>query len=133
MMSEAKEKFRALWNARPDPEFLADPRRGSPHSRGAAVTGLVKTRTLRVVTPEGGHELAATPKTDAAAMPDLNVREWAMLAPIAAAVLWMGVYPVLWPGSLLTIHRCLPREVFSVSWTSRKVTAKSSPSLRRMR
>jgi len=30
---------------------------------------------------------------DAAAMPDLNVREWAMLAPVAAAVLWMGVYP----------------------------------------
>jgi D-alanyl-D-alanine dipeptidase len=26
-----------LWNARPDPGFLADPRRGSPHSRGAAV------------------------------------------------------------------------------------------------
>jgi zinc D-Ala-D-Ala dipeptidase len=26
-----------LWNARPDPVFLADPRRGSPHSRGAAV------------------------------------------------------------------------------------------------
>ena len=30
---------------------------------------------------------------DAARMPDLNLREWAMLAPIAAAVLWMGVYP----------------------------------------
>ena len=27
----------ALWKARPDPEFLADPRRGSPHSRGVAV------------------------------------------------------------------------------------------------
>lgn len=26
-----------LWQARPDPEFLADPRRGSPHSRGVAV------------------------------------------------------------------------------------------------
>ena len=26
-----------LWEARPDPEFLADPRRGSPHSRGIAV------------------------------------------------------------------------------------------------
>jgi NADH-quinone oxidoreductase subunit M len=26
-------------------------------------------------------------------MPDLSVREWALLAPIAAAVLWMGVYP----------------------------------------
>ena len=30
---------------------------------------------------------------DAAAMLDLDKREWAMLAPIAAAVLWMGVYP----------------------------------------
>lgn len=26
-------------------------------------------------------------------MPDLNAREIAILAPIAAAVLWMGVYP----------------------------------------
>src|SRR5579859_6891855 len=26
-----------LWNACPDPEFIADPRRGSPHSRGVAV------------------------------------------------------------------------------------------------
>ena len=26
-----------LWNHTPDPEFLADPRRGSPHSKGAAV------------------------------------------------------------------------------------------------
>ncbi|MGO8914756.1 MAG: D-alanyl-D-alanine dipeptidase [Stellaceae bacterium] len=26
-----------LWNACPDPEFLADPRRGSPHSRGVAI------------------------------------------------------------------------------------------------
>ncbi len=30
---------------------------------------------------------------DAAAMSDLNLREWLMLGPIAAAVLWMGVYP----------------------------------------
>ena len=30
---------------------------------------------------------------DAAAMPDLNKREWLLLAPIAAAVIWMGVYP----------------------------------------
>jgi D-alanyl-D-alanine dipeptidase len=34
-----------LWEARPDPEFLADPRRGSPHSRGAAVDlGLLDDR-----------------------------------------------------------------------------------------
>lgn len=32
--SEAQWK---LWNHTPDPEFLSDPRRGSPHSRGAAI------------------------------------------------------------------------------------------------
>jgi NADH-quinone oxidoreductase subunit M len=26
-------------------------------------------------------------------MPDLNKREWWLMAPIAAVVLWMGVYP----------------------------------------
>jgi NADH-quinone oxidoreductase subunit M len=26
-------------------------------------------------------------------MPDLSMREWWLLAPIAAVVLWMGVYP----------------------------------------
>jgi NADH-quinone oxidoreductase subunit M len=30
---------------------------------------------------------------DAAAMPDLTTREWAILVPIALSVLWMGVYP----------------------------------------
>jgi NADH-quinone oxidoreductase subunit M len=30
---------------------------------------------------------------DAAAMPDLNAREWLALAPIAMATIWMGVYP----------------------------------------
>ena len=31
--------------------------------------------------------------SEAAAMPDLTAREWSLLAPIAAGVLWMGVYP----------------------------------------
>ncbi|MEO7564911.1 MAG: NADH-quinone oxidoreductase subunit M [Sphingomicrobium sp.] len=30
---------------------------------------------------------------EASAMPDLSIREWSLLAPIAAVVLWMGVYP----------------------------------------
>ena len=30
---------------------------------------------------------------DAAAMPDLSVREWWLLGPIALAVFWMGIYP----------------------------------------
>ena len=33
------------------------------------------------------------PNADAAAMADLLPREWLMLAPIAAVVLWMGIYP----------------------------------------
>ena len=38
-----------LWRTRPDPNFLADPRRGSPHSRGVAVD-------LSLL-DEDGHEL----------------------------------------------------------------------------
>jgi NADH-quinone oxidoreductase subunit M len=35
-----------------------------------------------------------TPRNaDAAAMPDLSAREWWLLAPIALAVFWMGIYP----------------------------------------
>jgi NADH-quinone oxidoreductase subunit M len=30
---------------------------------------------------------------DAAAMKDIDAREWAMMVPLAALVLWMGVYP----------------------------------------
>jgi NADH-quinone oxidoreductase subunit M len=30
---------------------------------------------------------------DAAAMPDLTAKEWFLLAPIAAVVMWMGIYP----------------------------------------
>ncbi|MEO5586649.1 MAG: NADH-quinone oxidoreductase subunit M [Novosphingobium sp.] len=35
----------------------------------------------------------AQKNADAAAMPDLDLREWLMMAPLAAAVLWMGIYP----------------------------------------
>ena len=33
-----------LWQVRPDPDFLADPRRGSPHSRGAAIDATLLDR-----------------------------------------------------------------------------------------
>ena len=39
---------------------------------------------------------------DAAAMPDLSAREWWLLAPIAAAVFWMGIYPESFPGRSAT-------------------------------
>jgi NADH-quinone oxidoreductase subunit M len=37
------------------------------------------------------YGVARTP--EAAAMTDLDMREWWLLAPLAAVVLWMGVYP----------------------------------------
>jgi NADH-quinone oxidoreductase subunit M len=57
---------------------------------------------------------ARTP--EAAALPDLNKREWLILAPIAAAVLWMGVYPESFMAPmrkdvdllLARIHRAAP-------------------------
>src|SRR4029079_8184489 len=38
-----------LWNFNPDPEFLADPRRGSPHSRGVAVDLTLLNRAGRAL------------------------------------------------------------------------------------
>ena len=43
-----------LWNACPDPNFLADPRRGSPHSRGAAID-------LTLIDPSGAELEMGTP------------------------------------------------------------------------
>ncbi len=37
---------------------------------------------------------------DAAAMPDLNLREWWLLGPIAVAVFWMGLYPESFLGPM---------------------------------
>jgi len=39
-----------LWRHTPDPEFLADPRRGSPHSRGVALD-------LTLIDTQTGHDL----------------------------------------------------------------------------
>ncbi|MCC7168449.1 MAG: D-alanyl-D-alanine dipeptidase [Rhodospirillales bacterium] len=47
-----------LWNHTPDPDFLADPRRGSAHSRGAAVD-------LTLIDAAGGEELDMGTEFDA--------------------------------------------------------------------
>ncbi|MCZ6721292.1 MAG: D-alanyl-D-alanine dipeptidase [Alphaproteobacteria bacterium] len=44
----------ALWNHTPDPDYLADPRRGSPHSRGVAVD-------LTLIRPDGTALEMGTP------------------------------------------------------------------------
>jgi zinc D-Ala-D-Ala dipeptidase len=43
-----------LWQACPDPDFLADPRQGSPHSRGAAVD-------VTLLAPDGAEFDMGTP------------------------------------------------------------------------
>jgi NADH-quinone oxidoreductase subunit M len=48
---------------------------------------------------------------DAAAMPDLDAREWLMLGALAAAVMWMGVYP---NSFLAPIHK-------DVAWLDARV------------
>ncbi|MSO92053.1 MAG: D-alanyl-D-alanine dipeptidase [Rhodospirillales bacterium] len=49
-----------MWNHTPDPEFLADPRRGSPHSRGVAVDLTLVDRTGRALDMGTGFD-AFTP------------------------------------------------------------------------
>lgn len=46
-----------LWNHTPDPDFLADPRRGSPHSRGVAVD-------LNLINANGAELEMGTPFDD---------------------------------------------------------------------
>lgn len=51
------EAQRALWAHTPDPDFVADPERGSPHSRGVAVD-------LTLVVPDGAALDMGTPFDD---------------------------------------------------------------------
>ena len=52
----------ALWNHTPDPKYIADPRRGSPHSRGVAVDLTLLDRSgreLEMGTPFDDFSLSA--------------------------------------------------------------------------
>jgi D-alanyl-D-alanine dipeptidase len=51
-----------LWNHTPDPDFLADPRRGSPHSRGVAVDLNLTTADGQLLDMGTGFD-AFTPKS----------------------------------------------------------------------
>jgi NADH-quinone oxidoreductase subunit M len=72
-----------------------------------SLAGIYQTSTLVALVSTTGIILGAAymlylyrrvafggqPNADAAAMKDITVREWSMMVPIAAVVLWMGVYP----------------------------------------
>ncbi|WP_176596027.1 MULTISPECIES: NADH-quinone oxidoreductase subunit M [Sphingobium] len=52
---------------------------------------------------------------DAAAMPDLSMREMWLLAPIAAAVLWMGIYPESFLSPMRSDIRALEARIASAA------------------
>jgi len=52
---------------------------------------------------------------DAAAMPDLSMREVWLLAPIAAAVLWMGIYPESFLAPMRSDIRALEARIASAA------------------
>ena len=101
--SEAQWK---LWEFRPDPEFVADPRRGSPHSRGVAVD-------LTLV-DAGGAELEMgtgfddfTPRAHHAdpTVPALAQRNRALLLGIMTAAGWDFYRNEWWHYQLFNARR----------------------------
>jgi D-alanyl-D-alanine dipeptidase len=56
------EGQRALWNASPDPEFVADPAKGGPHNRGVAVDVTLIDRAGRELDMGTGFD-AQTPSS----------------------------------------------------------------------
>ncbi len=61
-----------LWQARPDPAFLADPRKGSPHSRGVAVDLTLADTSGRDLDMGTGFD-AFTPLSSHAVTSDIGV------------------------------------------------------------
>jgi D-alanyl-D-alanine dipeptidase len=79
----------ALWNHTPNPEFLADPRRGSPHSRGAAIDLTLVDREGREL--EMGTEFdAMTPRSHHGAtdIPELAQQNRFLLLGIMTSAGW---------------------------------------------
>jgi D-alanyl-D-alanine dipeptidase len=77
----------ALWNHLPDPDFIADPRRGSHHSRGAAVDLTLATPDCRKLEMGTGFD-AITPMSyhaDLAVSPEAQRNRLLLLGLMSAA------------------------------------------------
>ena len=79
----------AMWRHTPDPDFLADPRRGSPHSRGAAVDLTLVERDGRALDMGTGFD-AFTPLSyhGNVAVPEAAQRNRLLLLGIMSAAGW---------------------------------------------
>ena len=67
---------------------------------------------------------------DAAAMPDLDGREWLMLVPLAAATLWMGIYPESFLAPMRSDIEWLDQRLASVAPAGDAHLAMPSPEAR---
>lgn len=78
-----------MWNHTPDPEFLADPRRGSPHARGAAVDLTLTDATGRELDMGTGFD-AFTPLSHHAStgVPEAAQRNRFLLLGLMTAAGW---------------------------------------------
>jgi len=77
----------ALWNHMPDPEFIADPKRGSHHSRGVAVDLTLATPDGRMLEMGTGFD-AITPLSyhaDTAVSPEAQRNRLVLLGLMSAA------------------------------------------------
>ena len=93
----------ALWRALPDPRFVADPRMGGSHARGAAVD--LTLEDGRGVLPMGTafDAMGAEAAHDALGLPEEAVRNRALLLGVMVASGWEPYLPEWWhyqaPGS----------------------------------
>ncbi len=85
-----------LWHALPDPRFVADPRAGGSHTRGAAVD--VALEDGRGVLPMGTgfDSMEAAAAHDAVGLPAEAVRNRALLLGIMVASGWEPYLPEWW-------------------------------------
>ena len=78
-----------LWNKFPDPEFLADPRRGSPHSRGVAVDlTLIEAGGAELDMGTGFDDFTARAHHGSLAVPAAAQRNRALLLGLMTAAGW---------------------------------------------
>jgi len=95
-----------LWSARPDPEFVADPRQGSPHSRGVAVDLTLADASGRELDMGTGFdEFTARAHHGSAEIPAAAQRNRALLLGLMTAAGWELYRNEWWHYQLFNARR----------------------------
>jgi len=96
----------ALWSKDPNPEFLADPRRGSPHSRGVAVDlTLIDARGVELEMGTGFDEFTLRAHHACLAVSATAQRNRAVLLGIMTAAGWDFYHNEWWHYQLFNARR----------------------------